>query len=371
MNASAIPQTLEVPQTRPRARNTGLDFLRGIAIVLVLARHMTPPSSSRAVQTVMAGGWAGVDLFFVLSGFLVSGLLFREYEQRGKIDYWRFFWRRGLKIYPAFAVLLVGYGALEYFFGRSFTWKGVVGEMFFLQNYYAALWNHTWSLAIEEHFYLLAGIGITLLASAGKMNRVPFLAGLLCIGVLAIRLTLVWRFGGLDDYQTHVRMDSLMFGVLLSYLFNRNRNGFSDWLARHAILLPLALLSLVTLVVFPFGHVYWRTIGYTFLYLAFGIIVVCAVIAGERLHERGWARLIAFVGLNSYSIYLWHEASKRAFSLLRKSGLLVLPWALEFVGYALLSVAVGVVMAKLVEIPVLAWRDRKLPGNGPQLSPGS
>ncbi|HXJ16319.1 MAG TPA: acyltransferase, partial [Candidatus Polarisedimenticolia bacterium] len=80
-------------------RNKRLDVLRSIAVLLVLLYH------SEIGTRLANAGWAGVDLFFVLSGFLISGLLFTEYKKRGSIDFKRFFIRRGLKIYPAFYVL--------------------------------------------------------------------------------------------------------------------------------------------------------------------------------------------------------------------------------------------------------------------------
>lgn len=82
-------------------RNTGLDLLRLVAILLVLGRHLLPGYENNTFLSIWrTGGWVGVDLFFVLSGFLVSGLLFEEYKKRGSLDLKRFLIRRGFKIYP-------------------------------------------------------------------------------------------------------------------------------------------------------------------------------------------------------------------------------------------------------------------------------
>src|SRR5712691_7279144 len=89
-----------------------IDILRAIAVLLVLGRHMIPPPASagwifnRLARVWACGGWVGVDLFFVLSGFLVSGLLFREHEKFGRISVKHFVIRRGLQIYPAFWLLI-------------------------------------------------------------------------------------------------------------------------------------------------------------------------------------------------------------------------------------------------------------------------
>jgi peptidoglycan/LPS O-acetylase OafA/YrhL len=96
----------------------------------------------------------GVDLFFVLSGFLISGLLFREYIERGKIDLKRFWIRRSLKIYPPFYALLLAtaiYSLVKFHHVTS----AILGDVFFVQNYLPHVWDHGWTLAVEEHFYLV------------------------------------------------------------------------------------------------------------------------------------------------------------------------------------------------------------------------
>ncbi len=84
-------------------RNLGLDILRFIACSLVIFRHVQGPENFNIfIQTLNKGGWIGVDLFFVLSGFLIASLLFKEHKASGSIDLKRFLIRRGFKIYPAF-----------------------------------------------------------------------------------------------------------------------------------------------------------------------------------------------------------------------------------------------------------------------------
>ncbi len=141
-----------------------VDILRAVAVLLVMGAHLPVILFER--DTALTGllslwmrcGWAGVDLFFVISGFLVSGLLFREYQANGNIDLPRFLLRRGLKIYPAFYVFLLVttlYAALA---GLDLpTWPQYIGEVFYFQNYGPHIWEHTWSLAVDEHFYLFIG----------------------------------------------------------------------------------------------------------------------------------------------------------------------------------------------------------------------
>ncbi len=141
-----------------------IDFLRTVAIGLVLIRHFKVQGLGYQI------GWIGVDLFFVLSGFLVSTTLFREYKKTTTVNGKRFLIRRGFKIYPGFylliAVTVLGdWLATTFFSGlhSTVTPERIWGELLFVQNYVGGQWGHTWSLAVEEHFYIFLMLGIWLL----------------------------------------------------------------------------------------------------------------------------------------------------------------------------------------------------------------
>src|SRR5579872_3973764 len=139
---------MPLPGSSPRLRN--LDVLRGAAVVLVLGRHMgvVPLDAPGWIQDIMdvwvRAGWAGVDLFFVLSGFLVSGLLFREFQHTGRVDVPRFLVRRGFRIYPAFYAFLIATSLAS----GTIATRRFAAEALFVQNYVSGLWDHTWSLAV-------------------------------------------------------------------------------------------------------------------------------------------------------------------------------------------------------------------------------
>src|SRR5207249_4772189 len=140
-------------------RSSTLDIMRAVAIALVLGRHMEVCSkdTNAGLHYLTAlwnrGGWVGVDLFFVRSGFLVSGLLFKEHQRYGAISFKHFIIRRGFKIYPPFYGLIaitVVVGLLK----GNLDISRLLHELVFLQNYgKGGVWPQTWSLAVEEHFY--------------------------------------------------------------------------------------------------------------------------------------------------------------------------------------------------------------------------
>jgi peptidoglycan/LPS O-acetylase OafA/YrhL len=140
-------------------RNQSLDVLRALAVLLVMGRHFPYYALWGRV------GWVGVDLFFVLSGFLISGLLFQEYKRTGMIDFWRFTFRRGLKIWPPLYVFLMATATAVLLSHQAFPRGLFAAAAGFYMNYFLSagvhnavpttsyLVTHTWSLAVEEHFY--------------------------------------------------------------------------------------------------------------------------------------------------------------------------------------------------------------------------
>jgi peptidoglycan/LPS O-acetylase OafA/YrhL len=135
------------------------------------------------------GGWIGVDLFFVLSGFLVSGLLFREHQKFGGISAKDFLIRRGFKIYPAFWMLIGVTALLHGLFRHQFNTKATLSELLFLQNYSRGLWPHTWSLAVEEHFYILLLILLLFLSKRShSFSSVPTVFVVLAVTSLCLRI---------------------------------------------------------------------------------------------------------------------------------------------------------------------------------------
>jgi peptidoglycan/LPS O-acetylase OafA/YrhL len=374
------------------ARSMELDALRFLAIALVLVRHLPPiPETLPEVVRVplyflYEGGWTGVDLFFVLSGFLISGLLFREYQRHQSIRFKQFFIRRGFKIYPAFYLLIVSTGSIAIVNQWNRPWKRIVTEGLFIQSYFPGLWGQTWSLAIEEHFYvllplLLIGLVHFRKKCADPFRDLPWIYLLLMTTTLALRISAAARtsfeFANANTfvytmlYPTHLRIDSLFLGVLAGYLYYYHPANLRKWIGpRAGWLLGLSVLLLLPNFLWPLLNTpYHYTVGFTLTAGAYAVIMLLSVIHGFPVGPLG-RRLFegfAYVGARSYSIYLWHLA---ILMLLQTA----LPrwgstsWSLTSLSYIVGSLLFGLIMARAIETPVLRVRDRLFPSRSRPLT---
>ena len=344
-----------------------LDFLRGLAVLLVLFRHLPNQETSGSLGFIQTIGWTGVDLFFVLSGFLISGLLFNDFDRYGKLDLKRFWLRRSFKIWPSY-FLTYGLAMLA-----TVVWTGNLNlvvsrwpNYVFVQNYMdpAIRWTHSWSIAIEEHFYFLLPLVLILLARK-KFAELPKVALALCVAVLLQRV-LLSLFTDLKwpnfYYPSHLRIDSLCFGVLISYVYRYQRDVFmriGRWWPAFVGAAPLIVLAYVfPLEKSPVSY----TIGFTIFYLMFGGLVVAA-----RMHPNfgssGPQRLLSWMGIYSYTIYLAHSVIYElpGISTLRLMAISRLGSAGDQLLFLGLSIALGVLISHAIERPFLRLRAKWFP----------
>jgi peptidoglycan/LPS O-acetylase OafA/YrhL len=364
---------------RPGTRILQLDLLRALAVTLVLGRHMAPqtvfPSQTvehiepiwlrSVLETWQRGGWVGVDLFFVLSGFLVSGLLFSEQIEKGSLDVRRFLFRRAFKIYPAYYVLIVVAVGLGVATGAKFSVTKTAAVAAFLQNYFteARVWKglagHCWSLCVEEHFYILLPLSLLMLKRTfGHLRGVPIVVALGAALALFMRLANADRPFSFTVHliPTHIRLDSLLFGVLLGYWAHYQAERFAAVCheLRWALIAGgVALLSpafVYELKDTPFLYTY----GYTLFYVGSGMLL-CGLLH-VRVPQNRITRVVAAFGAHSYSIYLWHWPVLVAFvSWSKLAPERIIPC------YFGVAIAVGLLMGKLIEWPALRFRDRLFP----------
>ena len=375
-----------------------LDVLRGVAIALVLIRHVPPSvqTDGEPLGWLIQIGWIGVDLFFVLSGFLISTIIFREVALTGKFDARRFWLRRGLKIWPAYVVAYGGMAIAQVGLASVVgDWKRA-GEivldagvnLMFLQNYARdSAWSHSWSLAVEEHFYtfLALTIAVCLAFRSGSARRrmSPIVAWFFCIAVfsLASRYHAAHVLGDWRSayYETHNRADGLLFGVFVGYFYVFFQAGFQRFVEQFRVIL-LALGMAFSLI----PATLWRigidplavSVGGSIQWLGFG----CLVLLAARYRDFGYRRLpfvssvgdlLAWLGIYSYTIYLAHSIifgipGVETLRQLLLAGLLTMiddvsvTWVDRMLFWGV-SVSLGVLLAKLIERPVLRLRERILP----------
>jgi peptidoglycan/LPS O-acetylase OafA/YrhL len=392
-----------VPHLAPApARIPYLDGLRGLAVLLVVCLHFLhhgfypavyPGSWYVPLHHVFGLGWIGVDLFFVLSGFLLGGILL---DHRGAPNFFAIFYaRRAARILPVYFVFLLplfivpfsGLGrripALERFVdtGAIPAWTYPL----FLQNIAMPLqasWGEawistTWSLAVEEQFYLLLPLLVRFVPAA-RLPRV--LIALIAVSPL-VRLA---SFGLEDPIREEVsayvllpaRWDSLFTGVLAAWAV-RDENG-RHWLSRRARLLRTALavalaVTMAFAILAPSLHdPFARTVGPSIFALLFASAILCGhfgFLPGARWFEGS---VLRFFGRISYALYLFHIPVScvvfyalvgRARSLQNATDVALI--ALSFV----LSVAVATLSWRWFERPILAWaqRWRYAPAGSPAL----
>lgn len=346
--------------SRPAHREIELDFIRGIAILLVIDFHSEGHSILLA-PFLMLGmknfGWAGVDLFFVLSGFLVGGLLVKEWKLHGRIHAQRFLVRRGLKIWPQYYVFLfLGLLAGHRRFGDQW------GNLLNLQNYIGPK-SHTWTLAVEEHAYLLLVLILSVASrKATRVRRVFLLLASLAGAVLVNRVVEAWLGRpGLDVFiHTDTRLDGILYGVMLAMLYHFAPERFAMLQRRWPLWVGVLLVTLIYLRFSP--HTFWAWPMSWFL------ADMCGIAALMLLYRRGvsprrpfWYRWIAAIGLYSYGIYLWHVSVLVPVKTLTPH----LPASVAPVWMAcgpyLLGIPLGIVFTRLIEFPALRVRDRLFP----------
>jgi len=273
-----------------------LDGLRALAIAAVVGLHY---------WNVPECGGLGVDLFFCLSGFLITTLLLEEHAESGAISLKNFYGRRARRLFPALALLLVVYLAATE--GRGL--RTVVLTGFYAGNIVRAFGDdpllksplgHLWSLAQEEQFYLLWPAALLLLLRL-RRNVAPILLALLFVAVTVWRVLLAHHGASSARLQfgPDVRADGMVAGCLLAFLRTRISIKPTDALTAAAVW-TVAIAAFFSLLL-PDWQVYVRP---TFNLAA--CVLVAAAVSGTGLAEALSIRPLVSLGKISYSLYLWH-----------------------------------------------------------------
>jgi len=276
-----------------------LDGLRGIAIATVVLTHTTgwPP-----------GGYLGVDLFFVLSGFLITTLLLEEHTATGTISIRRFYMRRARRLLPALFLLIGVYTAVEFAQGRDPAGPALEG-FFYCSNFFLGRTDPLaplWSLAQEEQFYLVWPLLLAFMLRRGKRVESGLIAAFTVSTVLA--LVIGWHHPVAGAYSPLTRADGLIVGCLLAIA---RANGASLLAAARWVLIigtaPVCYWALTTSVL---G--YQRFFELPVTVVVFAAAVLLAVESPATAKILSVKPLVALGGI-SYSLYLWHDPILFAF----------------------------------------------------------
>ncbi|MBV8062355.1 MAG: acyltransferase [Nevskia sp.] len=289
-----------------------LDGIRALAVGLVFFAHS-------GLEKILPGG-LGVTVFFVLSGYLITTLLRQEHARGGSVSLRNFYLRRCLRLMPPLLVTVVA-GALLAATGLiagGFSRHGLLAVLFYFGNYFVIAHDFQglpdgagviWSLAVEEHYYLVYPPLALLLLRLNRPRRSALLLGGACAAVLARRLWLAGHGGG-EAYigmATDTRIDAILVGCLLGWLQN-------PWLERgapqpsHPALLALLCGGLLATSLLYRDEQFRLTLRYTVQSLAVAPLLYLAV-SYARTRACRWlqAPVLVYLGQVSYSVYLSHH----------------------------------------------------------------
>ena len=370
----AIDQAPLKSLTSERRGIPSLDGLRAFSILAVILGHSAWATSAHltgnSLYRSFANGGSGVAVFFVLSGFLITNILLKEFDRTGDISLRRFYFRRSMRIFPAFYLYLAVIGILWAVHRipeepRSFAISGLY-LWSLIPNAHGYFLQHSWSLSIEEVFYLFWPLLLVTLHSRGFLLRAA-LGLMLAMPLVRLLFYFLWpALRGYEYYMVYGWLDTMMAGCLLALINQKpwfvhgKRRYLTPWTVGPMTVTAFYLLpELDRLLVSPYK-------GFTAFLVTPTVRALC--IAGMMIyvvdHEHGLAgkllnwKWVRRAGLISYSLYLWQQ-------IFMSEQLHVLPY-----GYLYL-LAAAIASYLLVEQPALklrSWLERRPPSAG-RISP--
>lgn len=335
--------------TGPRTHQPALDGLRAVAVLAVIVSHAWP--------VVLRGGWVGVDIFFVLSGYLITSILLDEHARNGEISLRRFYARRALRLLPALGaaiVLAVALSLPDPALARA-TGDQAAATIAYIANWRDAsgaspgLLGHTWSLSVEEQFYLAWPLLLLVLLRVGgrRAALVGVLAG--CVAVLIHRAGVPEP---LAYFRTDTRGDSLLLGCAVALA--AAEGAFAR--VPHAMVTACATVGALFLgfiaVAAGSGGAPTAATTYTLIGLAAAAVLVAVAVRPLRWSRALQARPLVWVGQRSYGVYLYHPMAM--YILSARFGL----GPVTLAGVLLLTLSLAGASYRFLERPFLRLKAR-------------
>lgn len=354
-------------------RRFGLDIMRAIAVMCVIIAHFTPlmfrewSSTPDSYRWTLYLGAVGVDIFFALSGYLIGGILWRvlpRIHERAVLV--RFWMRRWLRTLPAAYVSALIVWVLA---PPRDVWQYVASILFvgtFSPWHISSENAHWWSLGAEEMFYLVFPLVLYGIARRWPKTGVFVLAlGIFTAVIVLVRMVLLWVLPldivGHTEIMSYVRLDSMVWGVLIQWMRRRYAERFQQ--LAHIGFAP-GVVVMATGIMLLLDQTRWYMVA---LLLGHTLITGGAALlipAFEHVYTLGWRKLDQLcvgIALVSYSAYLYHIMMVDA--LLRAYGSAT-SWSmfgLLLVAYLAMTFIGASISYRVVEVPILRWRDRRFP----------
>lgn len=293
-------------------RVQAFDGLRACAIAMVLLYHASTPFSQ--------GGFIGVDIFFVLSGFLISTLIVREIGLTNKFNFFSFLKRRTIRLFPALAFMLSVVSisiyyvypqqypnlALDLISGITYSTNWIRAYSWHEPNLY---FGHTWSLAVEQQFYIIWPLILFV-----SLRSRYWLKTVLLVSFIIALASIFWRYylisvDGISRiyFALDTRVDGLMFGCIMGITLSID--ACQKQLEKIFLLMRYPAILFIFFLFFNANH---ADINFYKVYLPFLNLAACVVIGDICLNSSSWLgkvlgySWIAEIGVLSYGIYLWH-----------------------------------------------------------------
>jgi peptidoglycan/LPS O-acetylase OafA/YrhL len=337
-----------------------LDGIRALAVLLVFFAH-------GGFEGLVPGG-LGVTTFFVLSGFLITTLMRREHAVNGRIRYGSFYLRRLLRLMPPLLVVvaIAAVLAASDVIGGDFTVGGLLAALFYFGNYFVIAHDFNglpagigvvWSLAIEEHFYLVFPPLAALLLRTGRTRTSFAVLASLCAAIAAWRCWLVWR-GWPEAHltmATDTRADAILIGCLMALCWNPWLDRVPARSATADLGIAATCIAVLVATLLYRNEVFRLTARYTVQSIAIAPLIYLAVARASYRPFR-WlnARPLVYLGTISYTVYLSHHVILEG--MVRHWPTLSRPWLM--IGGAVLTLIVAEAMRRWVEQPFAKLRLR-------------